>query len=379
MACSNCYNGCAQVTSDKCVKYTGVDVPALGIENGDTLCSVEQALSNYLLTALDGTGIIPAIDDRILCTLVSQYLPVSGDINLVDIVAALIQALCDLQGQIDDVVDDIAVIEANYTVGCLEGVTADSGTHAVVQAIITSLCGLITDYDALVLALPNEYVKLVDLDGLIQAYLDSQTPLDYYYLRMVPYVAYPYYGSIADFSATGQGNSSTVWKYIYLCNGFNGTPDMRGRIPVGATDTPGTIPMDANVLPGLINPTYSFGTKVGSNGVILTESQLPAHTHANTATATQDAHTHLEFNSTASGEQDADVTANTYSNHRHDVEAGLSYRITGNAVVPTLGLTSPATPSISVSVTNGSIGSDTSHPNYQPGFAMYYIMYIPAP
>ncbi|BCU97892.1 MAG: hypothetical protein CM15mV19_1420 [uncultured marine virus] len=45
--CSNCYNGCTEITSDKCVKYTGVDVPILGIKNGDSLSYVEQALITF--------------------------------------------------------------------------------------------------------------------------------------------------------------------------------------------------------------------------------------------------------------------------------------------------------------------------------------------
>ena len=42
MSCSNCFNGCAEITSDKCVKYTGADIPALGISYGDTLLHVEE-------------------------------------------------------------------------------------------------------------------------------------------------------------------------------------------------------------------------------------------------------------------------------------------------------------------------------------------------
>jgi hypothetical protein len=44
MPCSNCYNGCTEIVSDKCVKYTGLDVPALGIQNGDSLNFIEASL-----------------------------------------------------------------------------------------------------------------------------------------------------------------------------------------------------------------------------------------------------------------------------------------------------------------------------------------------
>jgi hypothetical protein len=60
--CSNCFNGCAEIVSDQCVRYTGVDVPLLGIQHGDSLSYVEQALITFLTAALDGTGIKPTID-----------------------------------------------------------------------------------------------------------------------------------------------------------------------------------------------------------------------------------------------------------------------------------------------------------------------------
>ena len=57
MSCSNCFNGCVETTSDKCVKYTGIDVPILGIKKGDSLSYVEQALIEFLTSTLDGSGI----------------------------------------------------------------------------------------------------------------------------------------------------------------------------------------------------------------------------------------------------------------------------------------------------------------------------------
>ena len=65
--CSNCYNGCTEITSDKCVKYTGVDVPILGIKTGDSLSFVEQALITFLGSTLDGTGIQPVVPPSDIC------------------------------------------------------------------------------------------------------------------------------------------------------------------------------------------------------------------------------------------------------------------------------------------------------------------------
>lgn len=46
--CQNCYNGCVETTSDQCVKYTGVDIPELGIVKGDPLSLVLLQITNAI-------------------------------------------------------------------------------------------------------------------------------------------------------------------------------------------------------------------------------------------------------------------------------------------------------------------------------------------
>src|SRR6478735_7879328 len=285
MACSNCYNGCTDIVSDKCVKYTGVDVPSLGIENGDTLLTVENAIVAYLLTVMNGTGIILDIAEDDYCTLVSQYLDLE-EVTALDLFTALVKAACSLQTQIDAIVADVAVIEADYTVGCLDGVAAGDGTHAVLQAVITKLCEIDTDLAALALDLSTNYVKLADLDELIQAYLDSIAITDKAYAKMVPYTAVEYYGPLSNYPNTGDSFDGTgaglnYWDKVYLCNGDNGTPDKRGRVAVGATTTPGVLPMDAAVDPGssAFNPVYASEGVAGANSITLDVTQIPSHTH----------------------------------------------------------------------------------------------------
>jgi hypothetical protein len=57
MSCTNCFNGCSEINSDQCIKYTGVDVPALGITNGDTLLSIEETIFNYIQSFILGEEI----------------------------------------------------------------------------------------------------------------------------------------------------------------------------------------------------------------------------------------------------------------------------------------------------------------------------------
>ena len=265
MSCSNCYNGCAEITSDKCVRYTGLDIPELGISSGDTLNSVEQALSSYLLSVMSGAGINIeglAVD---FCELIQKYLPISTSVNIIDLFSAILKSACDLQAQVDGVAASLEELNADYNVDCLDVVTNDSDTHDVLQAVIDKLCSIDTSVVALALDLDTNYVKLADLNNLIQAYLDSLNTSTKYYTRMVPYTVVEYYGSLSNFDATGAGVGD--WDKIYLCNGLNGTPDKRGRVPVGAiAGVPGGA-LDPTVNPGSspYNPNYAVGDTGGSN------------------------------------------------------------------------------------------------------------------
>jgi microcystin-dependent protein len=357
MSCSNCYNGCTDIVSDKCVKYTGIDVPVLGIQTGDSLSYVEQALIEFLTSTLDGTGIKPDINPAIICTVVQKYLPTCGDITVVDLINALIKAACDLQVQITAldaeltiVQQQIAVIEAPYTIGCLTGVTGISGTHAILQAVITRLCAFILDVQ-------TNYVQLADLDDLIQAYLNSQPTSAKYYTRMVPFTVVEFRGDpIGKFDVTGAGLGD--WEKIFLCNGLNGTPDKRGRVTVGTTSGMGGGAFNPAVDPAIPgNPAYSLNTTTGSNAVTLSTGQIPSHTHNAVATVTDPGHTHEYIG------VDTVVTAGGSSSSRRcgDFTKTTVSNVTG----------------ISVGVVNDPIGGGGSHPNIQPVIASHYIIYIP--
>lgn len=357
--CSNCFNGCAEIVSDKCVRYTGVDIPQFGISNGDTLSFVEEALVTFLQSALDGTGIILNIEPSVICDLVAGYLDVPEEITALDLFTALIKATCDLQTQVDVIAAQVADIEADYTVDCLPDVVAGSGTHDILQATITKLCDVDAALTALALDVDTNYVKLADLNALIQAYLDSVSPTTQQSAKMVPYTAVEYYGPLSNFDAGGAGLAGLGWGKIYLCNGSNGTPDKRGRVGVGAiAGVPGGA-MSAVVDPAVAgNPNYSLNSVAGVNTITLTTPQIPAHTHLNTVAITDPGHTH------------------TYTS-----VSGVDYQrgTTGTAFLDfakTIA-TSSAITNISVQVTNQSTGGGQSHNNIQPVWATYYIIYLP--
>jgi microcystin-dependent protein len=297
---------------------------------------------------------------------------------VVDFLTALIKAACDLQEQVDDIVADVVVINSQlttlngpYTIGdCVTGVTSTSGTHAILQAVMDALCAFILDVE-------TNYVQIADLDALIQAYLDSIAPSNQFNSRMVPYSIIPYYGSSSNFDATGAGFSTLGFDKIYLCNGANGTPDLRGRVIVTAINGMkggGLSPVVDPLIDPTFNPNYSLGTTSGLNSVQLNISQVPSHTHGATATVTPNPHDHFVFNTdiltSASG-----VSSTNYTARGLNTAANVDYQATGTATLPTLGITSST--SLGVGVTNSATGGGGFHDNKQPVFACYYIMYIP--
>jgi len=374
MSCNNCYNGCVEITSDKCVRYTGIGSVPLGIATGDTLLSVETILINNVVSFLTGTGIDITIDPTAYCTLVSSFLP-EGTPTLIDVLTALVKAACALQVEALSAQSQINTIDAPLTVGCLTGVTSTSGIHDIVQAVITKLCTVETNLTALTLDVDTNYVKLADLNTLIQAYLDSIVPSTQYGSRMVPYSAVEYYGTLANFDVTGAGLAGPGFTDIYLCNGLNGTPDKRGRVAVGAiVSVPGGA-LDSTVNPSYTgNPNYAIGDSGGANTITLTESQLPAHTHINTLT--DPTHTHLLFGGSQGTTTGTTIDATHVMARANDNSQTNGYIGINSPDVATYGL-SGATSS-GVSINNTAIGGGTAHANIQPVKACYYIMYIPS-
>lgn len=355
--CSNCYNGCVDVVSDKCVKYTGVDVPVLGILKGDSLSYVEQALITFLTATLNGSGITISLEDEDYCELVSQYLQACETVTALDLFKALVKAACDLQGQVDAVVEDIATIEADYTLSCLTGVASGDGTHAIVQAVITKLCEIDTSLTALATDVDTNYVKISDLNAYIAAYIASTASATRYSSRMVPYSILPYYGSLSYFDATGSGLPGTEWEDIYLCNGLNGTPDLRGRGLVGAIAAVpgGVLPSDVNPGSSAFNPNYALGDTQGANSVTLDISQIPSHNHTATSTVSPNPHSHT-----------IDLT---------DDGAGNLVATGGSTPAAT---DDTSTVDLTVATTVDNSGGGGAHANIQPVRAVYFIMYIPA-
>jgi microcystin-dependent protein len=380
MSCSNCYNGCPQIISDQCVKYTGIDIPVLGIKKGDSLSYVEQAIITFLTSTLDGTGIKPNIDEAIICQIVSKNLPTCGDLTVVDFLKALIQAVCELKTLVDGIApnveeinDFIASLEAAYNINddCLTIITPDltstSGTHAILQAVIDRLCNFIA------IEAPGTYVRSDTIDEIIQSYLAGLPGASKYYTKMIPFVAVPFFPTPAiqaKFNANGAGQDE--WEKVYYCNGQSvggyQTPDFRGRVPVGVTTGMGGGTLSPIVSPGGLNPDYQLGTNTGANGITLSVPQLPSHTHVITNVI------------------GVDVNDPEHSHTLNGANASWNGSSTdGKLITPDnrsgVSVSNPSSTGITVDVTVNSTasltGGNEAHSNVQPGIGCYYIMYIP--
>ena len=385
--CSNCYNGCTEIVSDRCVKYTGIDVPVLGIQTGDSLSFVEQSLITFLTSTLDGTGVIIDLSPTVICNLVQKYLPTCKDLSIVDVSKALIEAACDLQVQVTANTNAITALNADYTIGCLTGVTASSDTHNIVQAVINKLCSLDASFTSLLASLPNTYVSINSSPGIlgindyIANYINTQSTTLLAQGRMIPYTAVPYFGPLSNYPAVGDGfdingAGSGYWAKVYLCNGVV-APDLRGRTLVGVTTGMGGGAMNPAVNPGGGNPNYTITTIYGENSVTLGVGQIPNHNHPlSSVSLTDPGHFHSLANGVATNGSTPLSSVNYLSAYNSNSNPS-GYFLNGNTTTPDIGKTGNKTTGITATLNIAGEGGGGAHNNVQPSRGCYYIMYIP--
>lgn len=347
MSCSNCYNGCGTPIPYSCIKYTGPDLVDYDLETGDPISMFFTSLKTKVDSALNGTGIVLSTT---LCKTLSDLLS-TDEKNLANLMQVYADAICDIKTEVADI-DTIVNQPYSFSTSCLDDLPSNPSRDDILQATIQKVCSLNTT----VTTVNNDYVKATDLNNLIQQYLDNvtpDTPVFQNSAKMVPYVAYEYYGPLSNFDSSGKGLAANGFDKVYLCNGSNGTPDKRGRVAVGAIQgVPGGA-LDAEVDPTLpANPStnYTLGQKFGKSYVTLDLSQIPSHSHS----VTDPGHVH-----------------SVVSQGRGD-NGLIKLAIGDNNNFPSQ-TTEPATTGISI----GNAGGGQYHENRQPSIAAYYIMYIP--
>ena len=355
--CSNCYNGCTEITSDRCVKYTGVDVPILGIQTGDSLSFVEQAIITFLSSTIDGTGVFPIIQPTDICPIVEANLPVCDPLSLNNYLTGIVQTICNLNEQIQ-LIEESEPTSA-YEVGCVSGVTDNTSTQDVLQQTIVKLCEVEQSLNTFITDVTTNYVRIVDINTYIDNYFNTNPTQQLINNRMVPFSAQPYFGDLSPFSQSGAGIG--VWDRIFLCNGQNGTPDLRGRVPVGTTSGMGGASLDSAVDPNVAgNPTYNLNTPVGTNSVTLGITQIPSHTHTITIGPSTPT---ITPTGKAAGPYVGENIGGGFKGGDND------FKMRSFVADPL--------PPHSHSATINETGGGLSHANFQPGLGSYYIIYIP--
>lgn len=355
MSCKDCLQNCAEIISDQCVEYTG---PSLGapfnVCEGDQLSIFEANIVAVIQSLLSGTNVVPI--DITQCTWFQQLFGTQA-ITANNILQTLVTGECNLNAAIVALQAQIGSNQNGVVIdtACLTGLPNNPTTSQILQAVITLLCTINTT----VTAIPATYVKLSDLTTLVTPIVNSVInggSTVQYSTRLVPFTAMSYFGPLSNFDNSGVGIPSLGFNRIFICNGQNGTPDMRGRVPVGAIRSIPGPALDPQVDPAVDpnNPNWAQGDRSGTNTVTLSVPQMPSHNHP----LNDPGHSHtgsvfVDLNK--SGGSNPDLAL-------RDLGTGNSTFTTGSSVT---------------GVTIGQTGGNQPHPNIQPSISGVWIMYIP--
>ena len=139
------------------------------------------------------------------------------------------------------------------------------------------------------------------------------------------------------------GSIASIPSGWFLCDGSNGTPNLRDRFVVGA------------------GSAYAVGATGGADSVTLDANQIPGHTHTfSGSTNTTGSHAH---------------TMTHYSSNGNGDGPGPGASCCGGAQITSgLGTLSAGDHSHSFSGTTSSVGGGASHENRPPYYALAYIM-----
>lgn len=377
MACKGCFDGCTEIVSTDCQKYTGPNVPELGIETGSSITVIIDKITTKITEMITGEGIKPGISRSQICKIVLDFLPSEGDITLNQFLQALINTSCALDERINSLRQDIDKVEKSYETCCLPDVDANSGTHEVLQSTVKYLCAVAKNLQAFINEVQTNYVKISDINEYISKYLSENTQVEGYAARMVPYAPIPYFGPLSgpNFAFDTSGKGTGLFQNVYFCNGNNGTPDLRGFTLVGVTNGMQGGQLDPLVDPNNPgNPQYNLNSVNGGNTVNLAISNLPSHSHTAASAATSEPHYHH----VAKDGPRSDIN-NIYPivlSSNTDLRDEYKLRGAPNGAAD-LFRTSSSLVNVNVTTVVGDTGGSLPHPNIQPSKGCYYIIYIP--
>lgn len=382
---SSCNDWFQKLTPDTGVRYTGPAIPSLGICTGDLLSEIEAVLIQKIVDYSTGVGIVIDIDlttceafaSCIACCDTCQDLPC--------ILECYKNAICEIFGTVDDIDTILTDLTTGYNTDCLTGVTTNSTLKQIIQALINQYCDLVDAVTTLQTTVNNLNISTTIGDFLLDNLTTCQgtgtmiksgtgSSAAIRFQGFVPIGAIiPYAGPTAGkFDSTGLGLANTDACGFALCNGNNGTVDMREQVPVGVgagVMGGGTLPSNAS------GANYALFQLVGAASVTLSAAQSGTGAHNHTANFT---HSH-QFGPFWEGASDATEagTTNGYMKYIQTSDNINGPLTTDYADVAPFNVAhvKDVTLNITTSTFAGAAASQ-AHENRQPSRALLYIQRI---
>lgn len=163
--------------------------------------------------------------------------------------------------------------------------------------------------------------------------------------------------------AMWSGSAASIPSGWALCNGLNGTPDLRDRFVVGA------------------GSSYAVGATGGANTITLSASEIPSHAHAQNGTFTTTSagtHTH-SINDAGHFHTVFNVAVNGAGSYSFTLGGGVGLTNVYTSAATT-GITindaGAHTHSVTISGSTGAAGGGGAHENRPPYYALCYIMRV---
>jgi hypothetical protein len=367
MSCCNEDNNCVDPVSSGCVIWQGEDIACLGITKGQTLTTIETVIANKICELSDESD----LSDLTLCGDLIALM--SGkDKNVANLLQVLVTYNCTLK----DLIDELSVNDSlTLDYKCLETTLdpcnpTDFTVQNILQILINNFCDLKSTVDELSITIVNQIedtiadsvtnmLETCQDDRIVSNNLPGEDRRLTFRGFVPPFCPIAYFGSLSYFDGSGKGLDDDIMCGWYLCNGNNGTPDLRGRVIVCAVQGMGGGTLSADVDPTLPQNTGSNYTLNDTGGKVrhkLTgnESGTKAHTH----TVNDPGHNHRVVG------MEHNIGGDGGGNEPRDAPNGGQYYYTDTK---TTGITIGAYP-----------GEDASsfHENRMPYKAAYYIMMI---
>lgn len=359
-------NNCEDPEFDSCTFYTGPDIDVLCIKNGDSMKDVTKSITDAILLISTGEGIV--LDLILSSGILKDYL-YNKEYTAENVIQALIQFSENLETKIE-ALEDVVYAPISVNAPCLTLPTIPSKDD-ILKATAEKVCSLNTA----VTNITSDYVKASDICTIVTSCIensvsesDSSATIVQEYTKMPKYCPIAYTGPMSVFDSTGKGIEAQGYKNIYVCNGNNGTDDLRGRSLIGANVNVSGPTLDAAVDPSVAaNAGYSIAvkTKKGSFTHSLQSLENGPHGH----TINDPGHSHYIA---ANGSSTPLTSGNTMLYFKEGLNNN-SYQIHGTSSPASMGKSSTANTGISLA----SSGNGNPHNNTHPSFGVNYIIYLP--